>query len=81
MMPVAVKADSTFEAGVPTALFQTDIRQAISGVEPVSYDVSADGKRFLVNTKVDDPNAAPLFIILNWAGELQNQPAVQTYDA
>jgi hypothetical protein len=36
-----------------------------------SYDVSADGRRFLVNTKVDEPGAAPVSIILNWTAALQ----------
>lgn len=71
MISVAVKSGNSFEAGVPTALFQTRIRQAISGAELFSYDVSADGQRFLVNTKADEPNTAPLFIIQNWAAELQ----------
>ena len=36
-----------------------------------SYGVSGDGQRFLVNTKVDEPNGAPLSIILNWASEME----------
>jgi serine/threonine protein kinase/Tol biopolymer transport system component len=71
MMSVAVRSSSSFEAGVPTSLFQTHIRQGISAAELFSYDVAADGQRFLVNTKVDEPNPAPLFVILNWASELQ----------
>ena len=35
-----------------------------------SYDVTGDGQRFLINTKVDEPNAGPLSIILNWASEM-----------
>jgi hypothetical protein len=36
-----------------------------------SYDVSSDGQKFLINPKVDEPNAAPLSIILNWASEME----------
>lgn len=71
VMAVAVKADNTFESGSPVKLFQTHLRQPISAMEVVSYDASADGQKFLVNTKVDEPNAVPLSIILNWAAEME----------
>jgi len=70
MMAVAVKTGGNFEAGSPQTLFQTHLRQPISAVDRVSYDVTADGQKFLVNTKVDEPNAAPLSVILNWATEM-----------
>ena len=71
MMAVAVKAGSTFEAESPVMLFQAHPRQFISAMELVSYDVSADGQRFLINTKVDEPNAAPLSVILHWTSEME----------
>jgi len=40
-------------------------------LDRVSYDVTADGQKFLINTKVDEPNGAPLSIILNWASEME----------
>ena len=36
-----------------------------------SYDVTADGQKFLVNAKVDTSNSAPMSVILNWAAELE----------
>jgi hypothetical protein len=36
-----------------------------------SYDVSSDGQRFLIATKLDEPNAAPLSVLLNWASEME----------
>jgi hypothetical protein len=33
--------------------------------------VSSDGQKFLINTRIDETNAAPLSIVLNWASELQ----------
>jgi len=71
MMAVAVKTGGSFEAGPPGALFQTHTRQPISSQDMFSYDVTGDGKRFLINTKVDEPSAAPLSIILNWASEME----------
>jgi hypothetical protein len=36
-----------------------------------SYDVTSDGQKFLVNTRVDTSNSAPLSVILNWASEME----------
>jgi len=71
MMTVAVTASASFEAGSPVALFQTHRRQPVSAEDVFSYDVSGDGQRFLIITKVDEANAAPLSILLNWASEME----------
>ncbi len=71
MMAVAVTASASFEAGSPVALFQTHRRQPVSAEDVFSYDVSGDGQRFLIITKVDEANAAPLSILLNWASEME----------
>jgi Tol biopolymer transport system component len=71
MMAVPVKLGTSFESGAPVTLFQTHMRQSISAQDVFSYDVSADGQKFLVNTKVDTSNSAPLSVILNWAAEME----------
>jgi serine/threonine protein kinase len=71
MMAVPVRTSANFEAGSPVTLFQAHLRQPISVLDRVSYDVSADGQKFLINTKVDEPNTAPLSVILNWASEME----------
>jgi Tol biopolymer transport system component len=71
MMAATVKTGASFEAGSPVALFQTHRRQAISAQDFFSYDVSGDGPRFLILTKVDEANAAPLSVLLNWASEME----------
>jgi serine/threonine protein kinase len=72
MMAVPVKTTiAGFEAGSPVALFQTRRRQPISAQDVFSYDVSGDGRKFMIATKVDEPNAAPLSVLLNWASELE----------
>ena len=43
----------------------------ISTQDVFSYDVSGDGQRFLIITKVDEADAAPLSIQLNWALEME----------
>jgi hypothetical protein len=64
-----VKTSVAFEAGPPVALFQTYARQSTGVMDAFSYDVSADGQKFLINTRVNEPSALPLAIILNWASE------------
>jgi hypothetical protein len=71
-MAVPVKpGDTNFESGAPVALFQTRLRQPISSIDAVSYDVTADGQRFLINTKTEESNPAPMSIILNWTSEME----------
>ncbi|HWZ83230.1 MAG TPA: protein kinase [Terriglobales bacterium] len=70
MMAVPVSLGGSFESGSPVALFQTHRRQAISSQDTYSYDVSADGQRFLIATQVDESTTAPLTVLLNWASEM-----------
>jgi Tol biopolymer transport system component len=71
LMAVDVKTGTGFEAGSPSKLFTTRARQPISAMDFFTYDVTPDGKKFLVNTKLDTSSAAPLSVTLNWASELQ----------
>jgi len=71
MMAVPVKTDGSFEAGAPVVLFQTHLRQPISALDHVSYDVTADGQKFLLNSKSSFVNTAPVSVILNWISEME----------
>ena len=71
MMAAPVRFGTSFEAGPPVVLFQTHLRQPISAQDVFSYDVTGDGQKFLINTKVDEPNAAPSSVILNWASDME----------
>jgi Tol biopolymer transport system component len=70
MMEVAVTAGTNFKAGTPVVLFQTHRRQPVSSQDHFSYDVSADGQKFLIITKMEEANAAPLSVLLNWSSEM-----------
>ena len=71
LMAADVKSGPGFEAGSPIALFQTHPRQPLSAMDFFSYDVTADGQKFLVNTKMDTTSSAPLSVILNWSAEME----------
>ena len=65
MMSAPVATDGTFSSETPVALFQVRGRAHVSSTDLYTYDVSRDGKQFLVNRylKPDHPN--PLTIVLN----------------
>jgi Tol biopolymer transport system component len=66
LMAAAVNEGPPFEAGVATPLFQTRRRERISATDLFSYDVSADGQRFLVNSDVGEVASSPLNLVLHW---------------
>ena len=71
MIAVTVSTSGSFESGSPVALFQTHRRQPISSQDIFSYDVSADGQKFLIATKVDEGSVAPLSVLLNWTSAIE----------
>jgi Tol biopolymer transport system component len=65
IMGVTMRADSTFEAGLPETIFEFPNLD--------NFDVSPDGKTFAVITR----NATPvthLNVVLNWLDELEEVP-------
>jgi hypothetical protein len=72
MMAVDVKPGATFEAGVAKPLFAIHRREPVSASDLFSYDVSADGQRFLVSTDASEATTAPLTAIVNWTAGLKN---------
>jgi Tol biopolymer transport system component len=61
---VPVSTIGTFSSGSPVPLFQFHGRAAISSTDVFSYDVTKDGKRFLVNRYVKPEKIEPLTILL-----------------
>jgi Tol biopolymer transport system component len=67
LMAVDVAGGSaTFASGAPRPLFQTRAASPLS-----SYDVSADGQRFLVNSLLGEPVSSPITLVLNWTAGLR----------
>jgi eukaryotic-like serine/threonine-protein kinase len=61
---VPVSTVGGFASGTPLSLFQFRGRAAISSTDVFSYDVTKDGKRFLVNRYVRPVRIDPLTILL-----------------
>jgi eukaryotic-like serine/threonine-protein kinase len=72
LMSVPIKADRTFTAGAPMALFETPLTVS-RGQFPRDrrYDVAADG-RFLIAAPVST-GSAPLTAIVNWFSGLEKK--------
>ena len=66
LMTVEVKATATtFETARPRELFQTRVASAVFFIP--SYDVTADGQRFLINTALEAEGPPPITVVMNWA--------------
>jgi hypothetical protein len=66
MMAVEVRATVTrFETARPRELFQT--RVAYAPFVAPTYDVAADGQRFLIDTAFDEQVASPMTVVMNWS--------------
>ena len=63
IMAVEVTTKPTFHAGVPQPLFQLSVADMV-------WDVSADGKRFLVPAPVVEGAQTPITVVLNWTAGL-----------
>jgi serine/threonine protein kinase/Tol biopolymer transport system component len=68
LMAVDVKLGETFEAGVPKTLFLTRVITLTSFRN--HYAVTADGQRFLINSRPEE-SATPISIVVNWTADLK----------
>jgi Tol biopolymer transport system component len=74
MMAVDINP-STSVVGIPHELFQTPI-SSVSVDSGTTYDVSADGQRFLIYSTSQLGNA-PITVVLNWFEELKQRVPVK----
>ncbi|HUA22271.1 MAG TPA: protein kinase [Bryobacteraceae bacterium] len=73
LMAVDVNTSSGFQAGVPKALFRTRISGGLGGAPGVAWrwDISKDGKRFLVNSSSEEKSSPPVTVTTDWTGMLR----------
>ena len=71
MMAVEITTQPTFRTGTPRLLFEDPYRRTPNPTT-ASYDVSADGQRFLmVQEGAEEEEATQLNVVLNWFEELK----------
>ena len=68
LMAVPVHPGASLDPGAPKELFQLHMATDSFGT---SYDVAADGQRFLVSTLVGEEVSPPLNVIVNWTEALR----------
>jgi Tol biopolymer transport system component len=69
LMAVPIKPSTTaFEFGQAKALFKIRMLPTQSVIR--DYDISPDGKQFLIGTALGDGRATPATIVLNWTAGL-----------
>jgi serine/threonine protein kinase len=66
LVAVPVQTQGAFQAGSVRELFQLEVADALG----MLYDVSPDGRRFLVNVRVGEP-VAPITVVVNWLADLK----------
>ena len=62
-MAVEVSLAPTFVAGIPRALFKTNLQRPPGQ----QFDVTPDGERFLVNLRPGEQVSDPVTLVQNWA--------------
>ena len=70
IMAAPVKTGVNFDAEGPLVLFQANPRELVATSEQLTYDVSDDGQRFLINTQMKQTETAPMSVVLNWSTSL-----------
>ena len=70
-MAVAVKAESTFDTGVPRVLFETRVPRAAIALLVSPYAVSGDGQRFLIQTTSQEAAPSSVTVVLHWTAGLK----------
>ena len=71
LMAVNVTPGASFQASTPTALFKTRLSRNM--LNELSYTVSRDGRRFLINTITEESASVPTKIIFNWTAGLRRK--------
>jgi Tol biopolymer transport system component len=69
MAATVTSTESTLDVAAIQPLFKTR-RKLLQNGAGAPYDVTEDGRRFLVNTRPEESGPAPLTIVLNWTAGL-----------
>ena len=68
MMAVDIRTQPRLETGPPRALFQTTA--SCPTIEARNhYDVTPDGKRFIVNSRLTADDTVPITVVVGWTPE------------
>ena len=71
MMVVQVTAGASFSASAPTVIFEGRFQKTQMGVSVANYDVSLDGRRFVMVRRKNPVTPTSIDVIFNWPEALQ----------
>ena len=71
IMAVPVSFVPTFTAALPVRLFDVPVVSTSRRPREVGYDVSSDGRAFLLSTPPEQPQPSGIAVVLNWQRQLQ----------
>jgi eukaryotic-like serine/threonine-protein kinase len=74
LMAAEVSTDTAFHPGVPRPLFDTRLVTSTTNVgiaDVFWWDVSPDGKKFLVEMASEENTSSPITVVLNWQAGLK----------
>ena len=70
-MSVPIETGDTFKIGNPVPLFRMQLAElGVSAENRTEYAVSSDGKRFLINKRIEEATPSFITIITNWTQSL-----------
>ena len=70
LMVVPVMTDSTFHPGIPQSLFAAE---TVGVFDLTDYDVSSDGKRFVIAQPVNQGEPPLITVVQNWYAEFKDK--------
>ena len=68
MMAVDISTTPEFKAGAPHTLFEASFWGVARGLP---WDVTRDGKRFIVSSVAEEESGGRLNVVLNWTAALR----------
>ncbi|HET7707609.1 MAG TPA: protein kinase [Thermoanaerobaculia bacterium] len=68
LMSVSIDTTGRIEVGAPSAITSVTLRPSRNTMR--EYDVSADGKTFLLNSTGSGPRSVPFTVVQNWTNDL-----------
>jgi serine/threonine protein kinase len=69
IMASLITTSSNFDPGTPAPLFQANPVETVATSELVTYSITKDAQRFVVNTQIKTA-AQPMSVVLNWNARL-----------
>jgi len=68
LMAVDIQPGTTFQAGIPKALFEAALLNPMA-----RFAVTANGQRFLIPTQVAEVTFAPATVVVNWTKAIEGK--------